>query len=59
MSAASEVATSVERLGWWGWLRQELAPYPGREIRMLRMVVATVLVVGISMALMGGRGKDV
>ena len=39
------------RAGWWGWLHSELAPYPGREIIALRMVVSVVLVTVISMAL--------
>jgi uncharacterized membrane protein YccC len=39
------------RLGWLDWLRGELAPTPGRWNMTLRIVVATVLVVIISMAL--------
>ncbi len=39
------------RPGWLVWLRRELAPFPGRAPMTIRLVVATALVVVISMAL--------
>ena len=51
MIAAPDPLTLVRGPGWWLWLRRELAPVPGREITTLRMVVAVVLVVIISMSL--------
>src|ERR1700744_5832919 len=38
-------------LRWWGWLRRELAPFPGRRQMTLRIVASVVLVTAISMAL--------
>lgn len=38
-------------VGWWCWLRRELAPFPGRSQMTLRVVVTVVLVAVISMAL--------
>lgn len=51
MSAALESAGELRQVGWWDWLRRELAPFPGRGVRMSRMVVAVVIVTIISMAL--------
>lgn len=51
MSAATETADQLRRLGFWSWLRSELAPFPGRKILTLQMVVTVVIVTIISMAL--------
>ena len=51
MTAAEETADQLRRPGWWPWLWRELAPFPGREIMTLRMVVAVVMVTMISMTL--------
>ena len=51
MSAVTDALASQQRPNWVLWLRRELAPFPGREVMTLRLVVAVVLVTIISMAL--------
>jgi uncharacterized membrane protein YccC len=51
MSAATETIEQLHQLGWWDWLLRELSPFPGRGVRMARMIVAVVIVTIISMAL--------
>ncbi|MDR3460559.1 MAG: FUSC family protein [Verrucomicrobiae bacterium] len=48
MNAVTE--NSAPPAGWWPWLRCELAPFPGRGVRTLRMVATVVIVTIISMA---------
>src|SRR5262245_6614465 len=50
MSAATETLATPQRLGL-SWLRQELAPAPGRAAMTLRLVVGVVVVTIISMTL--------
>ncbi|MGB8356802.1 MAG: FUSC family protein [Chthoniobacteraceae bacterium] len=51
MEAATIAFAPAARVGWFDWLRRELAPFPGREAMTFRIVVAVVLVVIISMTL--------
>ena len=46
-----EASASLHQPGWLAWLRQELAPYPGRKTMMLRLVIGAVAVTIISMTL--------
>ena len=47
---AQSVPTSSSPLTWlWDWLKDELAPYPGRALLVARMVTAATLVMIISM----------
>jgi multidrug resistance protein MdtO len=49
-SIAQSLPASSGRYSWlWGWLRDELTPYPGRALLVARMVMATTLVMIISM----------
>ena len=51
MDAATATPLPAARPAWLDWLRQELAPYPGRGAETLRIVITVALVVIISMAL--------
>ena len=51
MNAATLGLAPVGGIGWWDWLRRELAPFPGRDATTVRIVVTVVLVVIVSMAL--------
>src|SRR5580658_3186599 len=51
MNVALNVLPRVHRPEWLAWLRRELAPFPGREATVLRIVATVVLVVIISMTL--------
>jgi multidrug resistance protein MdtO len=51
MTAATDVLTPARAPDWLSWLRRELAPYPGRDLMTLRLVVGVVLVTIISMTL--------
>ena len=51
MSVAAQALSPLPRPGWPVWLRQELAPFPGRATWTLRIVVSVVLVTIISMTL--------
>ncbi len=51
MSLALDVPAPVHRPDWLAWLRRELAPFPGREAMVLRLVVTVVLVTISSMSL--------
>jgi multidrug resistance protein MdtO len=51
MSAVAETLSPLPRPNGLVWLRQELAPFPGRATWTLRIVVSVVLVTIISMAL--------
>ena len=45
-SIANSLPTSSGRSAWlWQWLRDELAPYPGRALLVARMVTAATLIV--------------
>ena len=51
MSTTGTGFSSVDRPGWLEWLRNELAPRPGRGAMTIRIVVTVSLVVMISMSL--------
>ena len=51
MTDLAHLRASLRRPNWIGWLRRELAPFPGRGIGTGRLVVAVVLTTVISMAL--------
>jgi multidrug resistance protein MdtO len=49
-SIAQSLPVSSGRFQWlWGWLRDELTPYPGRSLLVGRMVIASTLVMIICM----------
>ena len=49
-SIAQSLPVSNGRHSWlWGWLRDELTPYPGRALLVARMVTAATLVMIITM----------
>ena len=49
-SIAQSLPASNRSLAWlWEWLRDELAPYPGRALLVARMVIAATLVMIIGM----------
>src|SRR5215472_12058137 len=47
--AQSPPAASVDRTWFWQWLKDELTPYPGRAQVVGRMVIATTLLMIITM----------
>ena len=51
MTSAVFAKLEHSRPAWLEWLRRELAPFPGRAPMTIRLVVATAIVVVISMAL--------
>jgi multidrug resistance protein MdtO len=51
MSTVAATLSPSPRPGWTVWLRQELAPFPGRSTWTLRIVVSVVIVTIISMTL--------
>src|SRR5215469_1010348 len=51
MSAVAATLSPAPRTGWLIWLRQELAPFPGRAAWTLSIVVSVVIVTIISMTL--------
>lgn len=51
MSPATDAFHASSRPNWLIWLQRELAPFPGRGIATLRLVVGVALVTVISMAL--------
>ena len=58
-SIAQSLPASNRPLAWvWEWLRQELAPYPGRTHLVARMVTAATLVMLISMTYRLSYGAD-
>ena len=49
-SIAQSLPASSGRHSWlWGWLRDELTPYPGRVLLVARMVIAATLVMIVTM----------
>ena len=49
-SVAQSLPASNHALAWlWKWLRDELAPYPGRALLVVRMVTAATLIMIIGM----------
>lgn len=51
MTALTELFGALRWPGWITWLRHELAPFPGRSITTLRLVVVVAMVTVISLTL--------
>jgi multidrug resistance protein MdtO len=50
MAIAQSLPTSNSPLAWlWNWLKNELAPYPGRGLLVARMVIAATVLMIISL----------